>query len=151
MSVGRPRAPAEWTAAWSLRQCGGFPSQIHIAAAVVRCYACASEALLCLSARAQYLDAQLRTTVVSWLVKVGLEYEMHQESVFLAIALLDRYLAATEVQSDLVESLLHLFAMSCRGPEAHEPASLIDPARSIHTLQASACWLLLWHVTWLSS
>jgi len=44
-----------------------------------------------------YLDTSMRTTAVSWLVEVGQEYGLHQESVFLAVALLDRYLTATEV------------------------------------------------------
>jgi Cyclin, N-terminal domain len=45
----------------------------------------------------QYLDVSMRTTAVSWLVEVGMDFGLHQESLFLAVALLDRYLTATEV------------------------------------------------------
>lgn len=47
----------------------------------------------------------MRTAAVSWLVEVGMDFGLHQESLFLAVALLDRYLTATEVSN---KDCLHL-------------------------------------------
>ena len=47
----------------------------------------------------------MRTTAVSWLVEVGMDFGLHQESLFLAVALLDRYLTATEVSTVPTEQL----------------------------------------------
>lgn len=65
----------------------------------------------------QYLDVSMRTTAVSWLVEVGMDFGLHQESLFLAVALLDRYLTATEVRS--VPS-----AQLERAPTISQPADL---------------------------
>ena len=54
----------------------------------------------------QYLDVSMRTTAVSWLVEVGMDFGLHQESLFLAVALLDRYLTATEVSTNPLRSFL---------------------------------------------
>ena len=35
--------------------------------------------------------------VISWLVEVACEYELHQETLFLAAALLDRYMSLAKV------------------------------------------------------
>lgn len=44
-----------------------------------------------------YLDAKMRAIAVSWLVEVTSEFDMHQETLFLAINLLDRFLSVTKV------------------------------------------------------
>lgn len=44
-----------------------------------------------------YIDQTMRTIVISWLVEVACEYELHQETLFLAAALLDRFMSNTKV------------------------------------------------------
>ena len=39
----------------------------------------------------------MRMIVISWLVEVACEYELHQETLFLAVALLDRYMSLAKV------------------------------------------------------
>ena len=46
---------------------------------------------------ALYIDASMRAIAVSWLVEVACEYGLHQETLFLAIALLDRFLTHSKV------------------------------------------------------
>ena len=46
-----------------------------------------------------YIDAKMRAIAVSWLVEVTAEFDMHQETLFLAINLLDRFLSRTKVCS----------------------------------------------------
>lgn len=46
-----------------------------------------------------HLDASMRRTAASWLVEVSAEFGLHQETLFLATALLDRYLSATKVRA----------------------------------------------------
>lgn len=41
---------------------------------------------------------QMRTIVVSWLSEVAAEFNMQQETLFLAVALLDRFMAGTRVR-----------------------------------------------------
>lgn len=44
-----------------------------------------------------YIDQSMRMIVISWLVEVACEYELHQETLFLAAALLDRYMSLAKV------------------------------------------------------
>jgi hypothetical protein len=44
-----------------------------------------------------YLDASMRRTAASWLVEVAVEFGLHQETLFLATALLDRFLSTAKV------------------------------------------------------
>lgn len=44
-----------------------------------------------------YLDASMRRTAASWLVEVAAEFGLHQETLFLATALLDRFLSTARV------------------------------------------------------
>ena len=44
-----------------------------------------------------YIDPSMRMIVISWLVEVACEYELHQETLFLAAALLDRYMSIAKV------------------------------------------------------
>ena len=53
-----------------------------------------------------YLQPSMRAIAISWLVEVALEFEMHQETLFLATHLFDRYLSQTRVR--------HQWAV-CRG------------------------------------
>lgn len=46
-----------------------------------------------------FLDAGMRAVVLSWLVEVACEFEFHQETLFLAAALVDRFLKKTQVRS----------------------------------------------------
>lgn len=44
-----------------------------------------------------FLDATMRRTATSWLVEVAAEFGLHQETLFLATALLDRFLSSAKV------------------------------------------------------
>ena len=44
-----------------------------------------------------YIDGKMRAIAVSWLVEVTSEFDMHQETLFLAVNLLDRFLSLTKV------------------------------------------------------
>ncbi len=44
-----------------------------------------------------YIDQSMRMIVISWLVEVACEYELHQETLFLATALLDRFMSLAKV------------------------------------------------------
>lgn len=57
-----------------------------------------------------YLDSSMRRTAISWLVEVALEYGLHQESLFLAASLLDRFLSATTA---VPRSQLQLVSVAC--------------------------------------
>ena len=48
-----------------------------------------------------FIDASMRAIAVSWLVEVACEYGLHQETLFLAIALLDRFLTHSKVLGTL--------------------------------------------------
>ena len=45
-----------------------------------------------------YIDGKMRGIAVSWLVEVTSEFDMHQETLFLAVNLLDRFLSLTKVR-----------------------------------------------------
>jgi cyclin A len=45
-----------------------------------------------------FIDASMRAIVLSWLIEVASEFGLHQETLFLAGALLDRFLSASKVQ-----------------------------------------------------
>ena len=50
-----------------------------------------------------FINEGMRRTAVSWLVEVSCESGLHQETLYLAISLLDRFLSATSVSpSELV-------------------------------------------------
>lgn len=46
-----------------------------------------------------YLDATMRRTATSWLVEVAAEFGLHQETLFLGTALLDRFLSTAKVRA----------------------------------------------------
>ena len=46
-----------------------------------------------------FVDGNIRSIVVAWLVELSVEPGLHQETVFLAISLLDRFLGLTKVNS----------------------------------------------------
>lgn len=46
-----------------------------------------------------HLTPQMRMIVVSWVVEVAAEFQLHDETLHLAVALLDRLLAATQVRA----------------------------------------------------
>ena len=54
-----------------------------------------------------YIDGKMRAIAVSWLVEVTSEFDMHQETLFLAVNLLDRFLSLTKVSL----STLHMPAV----------------------------------------
>ena len=45
-----------------------------------------------------FVDGNIRSIVVAWLVELSVEPGLHQETVFLAISLLDRFLGLTKVR-----------------------------------------------------
>lgn len=61
----------------------------------------------------------MRKTALSWLVEVACEYHFHQDTLFLAASLLDRFLSCTKVLTDA-------------DPGAHP-----DPGLHLHH---STCW-----------
>lgn len=57
-----------------------------------------------------YIDQSMRMIVISWLVEVACEYELHQETLFLAAALLDRFMSVAKVHSPVVcVQFLHMW------------------------------------------
>lgn len=46
-----------------------------------------------------FLDAGMRRTAASWLVEVSFEFGLHQETLFLANALLDRFLSSAKARN----------------------------------------------------
>lgn len=57
-----------------------------------------------------YIDQNMRMIVVSWLVEVAAEYELHQDTLFLAAALLDRFLSVAQA---VPRSNLQLISVAC--------------------------------------
>lgn len=55
------------------------------------------------------INEKMRTILVDWLVDVHLKFKLHQETFFLAIDLIDRYLAVARVQ----RSQLQLVGVTC--------------------------------------
>ncbi len=53
-----------------------------------------------------YIDGKMRAIAVSWLVEVTSEFDMHQETLFLAVNLLDRFLSLTKVSCTLLITIL---------------------------------------------
>jgi cell division inhibitor SulA len=54
------------------------------------------------------VDAGSRAVVVSWLVEVGEEFALQQESLHAAVGLLDRFLASTAVSHSQCVTLRNL-------------------------------------------
>ena len=52
-----------------------------------------------------YIDGKMRAIAVSWLVEVTSEFDMHQETLFLAVNLLDRFLSVTKVKAHDLSTL----------------------------------------------
>lgn len=48
-----------------------------------------------------YIDQSMRMIVISWLVEVACEYGLHQETLFLSAALLDRFMSLSKVDCTL--------------------------------------------------
>lgn len=57
-----------------------------------------------------YVDQSMRMIVISWLVEVACEYELHQETLFLAAALLDRFMSIAKA---VPRSNLQLISVAC--------------------------------------
>ncbi|KAK9809838.1 hypothetical protein WJX72_000129 [[Myrmecia] bisecta] len=57
-----------------------------------------------------FLDPSMRMIAVSWLVEVACEYRLHQETLFLATALIDRFLTHSKA---VPRSNLQLVAVAC--------------------------------------
>lgn len=47
---------------------------------------------------ANFIDQSMRAIVISWLIEVASEFALHQETLFLATALLDRFLSVSKVR-----------------------------------------------------
>lgn len=68
----------------------------------------------------EYVDRHMRRVAVSWLVEVADEFKLHQQTLFLAIALLDRFLSASQVSRTRAAGA----ALRCIGAHrASEPPS----------------------------
>lgn len=52
----------------------------------------------CCAAPDLYLDASMRRIIAGWLVEVAWEFKLHQETLFLSTALLDRFLSVSKVR-----------------------------------------------------
>ena len=59
-----------------------------------------------------YIDQSMRMIVISWLVEVACEYDLHQETLFLAAALLDRFMSVAKVGSALLCAVRHALAIT---------------------------------------
>ncbi len=60
--------------------------------------------------KGMYMDDRLRREAVSWMVEQQVQLGLHQETLFLAVALLDRFSAASEVGcTTLWESWVEVF------------------------------------------
>lgn len=57
----------------------------------------------------EYVDRHMRRIAVSWLVEVAGEFQLHTETVYLAVALLDRYLSTQAIK----RSFLQLVSTTC--------------------------------------
>ncbi|KAL4446358.1 hypothetical protein ABPG77_003165 [Micractinium sp. CCAP 211/92] len=57
-----------------------------------------------------FLDASMRRTATSWLVEVASEFGLHQETLFLGVALLDRFLSSSR---GVPRTQLQLVAVAC--------------------------------------
>lgn len=70
-----------------------------------------------------YLDAGMRRTTASWLVEVSAEFGLHQETLFLASALLDRFLSCAR---GVPRTQLQLVGVACTLVAAkHEEVRLL--------------------------
>ncbi|KAF8063739.1 NLP3 [Scenedesmus sp. PABB004] len=58
----------------------------------------------------EHITPQMRSIVVSWLSEVAAEFNMQQETLFLAVALMDRFMAGTK---GVPRSVLQLVAVAC--------------------------------------
>jgi hypothetical protein len=57
-----------------------------------------------------FIDEAMRSTVVSWLAEVGLEYDLSQDTLHLAVSILDRFLSVT---TRLPRQRLQLVGVAC--------------------------------------
>ncbi|KAK9811026.1 hypothetical protein WJX73_007532 [Symbiochloris irregularis] len=88
-----------------------------------------------------FLDSCMRKTALSWLVEVACEYHFHQDTLFLAASLLDRFLSCTK---GVPRSSLQLVGVACmliaakheeeRYPSVSEFTSIADNCFSQHDL-----------------
>lgn len=62
-----------------------------------------------------YIDQSMRMIVISWLVEVACEYELHQETLFLATALLDRFMSVAKVGNAILCAVRHAVAATAHG------------------------------------
>lgn len=77
----------------------------------------------------------MRMIVSSWMCEVAAEFRLQQETLFLAVALLDRFLSASKVRAR-AEGAVVLHAQHCRwrGAAGWRAGAL--------TAAASTCWLV---------
>lgn len=57
-----------------------------------------------------FIDEAMRSTVVSWLAEVGLEYDLSQDTLHLAVSILDRFLSVT---TRIPRQKLQLVGVAC--------------------------------------
>lgn len=84
----------------------------------------------------EFVDQHMRRVAVSWLVEVTGEFRLHQETLFLTITLLDRYLSATQA---IPRCHLQLVCVTCMFLAAkHEEESI--PTKEEFTSIADNCF-----------
>lgn len=97
------------------------------------------------------LDARCRGMAASWLSEVATEYGLHQETLFLGVALLDRFLSATKVRASCRMPgsrpvLRWAWVTWARGPN---PAPLARLSLHRRACQTPSCSWWLWPACWL--
>jgi hypothetical protein len=96
------------------------------------------------------LDARCRGMAASWLSEVATEYGLHQETLFLGVALLDRFLSATKVCAPAAArpEAARYFRQGSRG-RAAQLALLARLSLHRRACQTPSCSWWLWPACWL--
>jgi hypothetical protein len=69
----------------------------------------------------EFLTPQMRMIVTSWMSEVAAEFKLQQETLFLAVALLDRFLDASSVRTPAAASAGSVTAVHPPSWNSHNP------------------------------
>lgn len=83
----------------------------------------------------EYVDRHMRRVAVSWLVEVAGEFRLHQETLFLSVALLDRFLSTQAIE----RRILQLVCTTCMFLAAKHEEELV-PSVAEFTSIADNCF-----------
>lgn len=82
-----------------------------------------------------YIDQSMRMIVISWLVEVACEYELHQETLFLAAALLDRFMSVAKVGNAFLCAIRHAIAITIVDSHLQSVADSVHASQSCRRLK----------------